>query len=249
MKSIKLLLLLALITTSISSFAADWSTTSVSYLRGNDFAELYGADPDRSELSFEHASGFSYGDQFLFVDVTDALKENDKDYEIYGEWSPRFSLGKIFKKYDDKRFIKDLLVAGTLEFGKSSVSSRAKLYGFALDFNVPYFAFLNYHIYLRDNIDVSGSTYQSTITHLLPIKISEKFQFEWGGYIDIVHGDESDVEAHWQTAQQLLVDAGAVIGKPGTIHAGIEYQYWNRKYGIKGGPVESNVKWMVKWIF
>lgn len=240
---------------SSTIFAANWSETSLSYLRGSNFAELFGSDNNRSELTFEHASGYNYGDNFFWLDVTDPQSsKNSDDTELYGEWSPRVSLGKIFNKYDDKRFLQDILFAATLEFGNSGSPTRSRLYGLGFDFKIPYFAFFQYNFYVRDNLDKTGTTLQSTIAYKMPINITPKLALVWSAYIDIVHGDEgkesdsSLSEAHWHTAQQLNLDLGNFWGKKDMIFTGFEFQHWSRKYGIKDAPVENNLKWMVKWI-
>ncbi len=266
MKFLKTGLVASLVVLSMAASAAQWSTTSLSYLNGNGFE--YG-DNNKDELSFEHASGFAYGDNFFFFDVTDAQAKDSNNYEIYGEWAPRLSLGKIFGYYNRDRILQDVLLAGAMEFGSARdlpvdanntihIATRTRLYGVGFDFKIPYFAFFNYNFYVRDNIDKEGTTFQSTITYLVPIKINDKFQFSWGAYIDYVHGEEGAkstfdlAESHWHTAQQVLMDVGALWGKPGVLQAGMEYQYWNRKYGLSigdDGAVENNAKWMVKWIF
>jgi len=242
---------------STTSFAANWSETSMSFARGSNFAEIFGSDNNRSELSFEHASGFNYGDNYFWLDVTDSQSgTTSNNTELYGEWSPRFSMGKAFSFYNKDRFVQDVLLSATLEFGRDSgVQTRSRLLGFGLDLKIPYFAFFQYNFYVRDNLDKTGRTFQSTFAYRLPINFSKKVKITYGAYIDFVHGEEgtdSDstlAEAYWHTGQQLLLDLGAFWAKENVIHVGLEYQYWNRKYGIKSGPVESNLKWLVKWVF
>lgn len=239
---------------SISANAATWSETTISYLRGSNFANSF-EDNNRSELSFEHASGFKYGDNFFWLDVSDSQSSSrSTDTELYGEWSPRFSAGKVLGFYNKDRLVQDVLLSGTLEFGRSAVVSRARLYGFGLDFNIPHFSFFQYNLYIRDNMDKTGTTFQSTFAYKVPFSISKKIKINYSAYVDIVHGEEgtdSDstiVEAYWHTGQVVTLDLGALWGVDNVIHTGFKYQYWNRKYGAKSGPVENNLKWMIKWV-
>lgn len=253
MQHIKLILIFIF---SFTSLAANWSETSVSFTRGSNFAELFGSDNNRSEISFEHASGFNYGDNYFWLDVTDSQSGTTAtNTELYGEWSPRFSLGKIFGFYNKDRLVQDVLIASTLEFGRDSgVQTRSRLYGIGFDLKLPYFAFFQYNFYIRDNLDKTGKTFQSTFAYKVPINISEKYIITYIAYIDFVHGEEGTdadntiAESYYHSGQQVVLDIGAIWGKKNVIHAGIEYQYWNRKYGIKSGPVENNLKWLVKWV-
>lgn len=250
MRFITLLLLIM----ASSSHAALWSYTSISFLRGNNFAL---GNPNKTEVTLEHASAHKYGDNFFWFDITDPQSSTGTNKtEIYGEWSPRFSLGKIFGFYDDNRFIKDILQSNTIEWGRTSHSAiNARLFGIGFDLNIPYFKFFQINFYLRDTLDKSGTSFQTTAAYLMPFSFGEKLKFSWGGYFDHVIGDEGSEanntlgQGHFQSGQQLLFDVGNIWNSSDVIYAGFEYQYWNRKYGIKGGPVENSLKYMVKWVF
>lgn len=245
--------LIFLFSTNLS--AANWSETSISYLRGSNSAQVFGSDNNRSELTIENASSFAYGDNFFWLDVTDPQSsKGSNDTELYGELSPRFSIGKIFNKHDSNRFVQDVLIASTLEFGNSGKPNRSKLIGLGFDLKIPYFTFFQYNFYIRDNLDKDNSTFQSTLAYQMPINISSKILLTWSAYIDIVHGDEgkssnsSLVTSHWHTGQQLNFDIGNLWGKSNFLLGGFEFQHWSRKYGIKNGVVENNLKWMFKWV-
>ncbi len=46
----------------------NWTSTKLEYLQGDDYA---GNDEDQSMLIFTTASGFDYGDVFIFADYAD----------------------------------------------------------------------------------------------------------------------------------------------------------------------------------
>lgn len=244
----------------MSASAANWSESSVTFLRGSNFSEVFGTDNNRSELTLDNASSLKYGDSFFWLDVTDFQSNSgSSDTELYGEWSPRLSFGKIFDMHNKERFVQDILIATTLEFGNSGKPTRSRLYGLGLDLKIPHFTFFQYNFYIRDNLDKTGTTFQSTLAYKIlwkPQFIMDNLIISYAAYIDIIHGDEgteSDstlAEAHWHTGQQLTVDLGALINSKyrNSFYTGFEYQYWNRKYGLKDGPVENNLKWMLRWV-
>lgn len=251
----KQLMTLVMLLSVHATLAANWSNTSISFLRGNNFKL---GTQSKTEVTLEHASAYNYGDNFFWFDITDPQNSSGENKtEIYGEWSPRFSLGKIFGFYDENRFIKDVLQSNTIEWGRNTYNTaiNARLFGIGFDLNIPYFKFFQINFYLRDTLNKSGTSFQTTAAYLLPFSFSEKFQLSWGGYFDHVIGDEGSEsdntlgQGHFQSGQQLLLDVGNIWNSANTIFMGFEYQYWNRKYGIKGGPVENNLKYMAKWVF
>lgn len=246
---------LSLIFISLPLFGSLRSETSISLLRGGNF-EL--GEKYKTELTVEQASTLKYGDSFFWLDITDSMpKSEDKSKitELYGEWAPRLSLGKLFSFYKKERIVQDFLISSALEFGNNGNSTRSKLYGLGIDLNISYFTYFNLNLYVRDNLRAEGQSTQLSISYSLQ-KALGSFNINYSSYIDIVRGEEGSVkdsdlvESHWHTAQQLLLDIGPLFNAKfsHSIYMGIEYQYWNRKFGIKGGPVENNLKWMLKWI-
>tara|TARA_Y100001968_G_scaffold272679_1_gene265009 strand:+ start:326 stop:619 length:294 start_codon:yes stop_codon:yes gene_type:complete len=69
-----------------------WQNNSLSYLYGKDFK--VDAGEIQQTVTFEHASGWSWGDMFLFVDNKwyNGLS-GEEGHTYYGEFSPRLSLG------------------------------------------------------------------------------------------------------------------------------------------------------------
>ena len=71
-----------------------WQNNSLPYLYGKNFK--VDAGEIQQTITFEHASGWTWGDMFLFVDNKwyNGLSGND-GHTYYGEFSPRLSFGKI----------------------------------------------------------------------------------------------------------------------------------------------------------
>jgi hypothetical protein len=232
----------------MASHAADWSDTEVQLLHGEKFHDN-GNDVDISKtiLTLQHASGYKYGRNFFFVDM---VKSDDKDNdaaEIYGEAYTTFSGSKIGGLDWSKNFLKDVGLTLGINYGTKNSefgpNPKVLLAGPTFDLNVPGFAFFNVDVLAyRDTGRFSGfgggrlcgkkeTTYQVTPSWNLPISIgSAKFSFE--GFVDFV-GHHGDCKKSVLAQPQFRWDVGNHFGKPGTIFLGIEYQYWNNKFGVK----------------
>lgn len=85
-----------------------WQDNSLSYLYGENFQRMnFNGEEQRTQttFTFEHASGWAWGDLFYFVDYIRAdnvqsrgsfnngtFRQHDKDSFYYMEFSPRISL-------------------------------------------------------------------------------------------------------------------------------------------------------------
>lgn len=217
-----------------AAFAGDilhWQDNSISFLAGKNFK----LDPDTQEtITLEHASGWSVGDLYGFVDGI--YLDGDKDYKgdrasYYGEIAPRLSAGKILDKDLSVLFIKDFLVAGCFEFGKNS--SENYLIGLGVDLAIPGFDFFQLNFYRRFKYaDSDPESYQITPAWKVTLPLA-KSAFICDGYIDWVFGKDTD-QLHFNP--QLKFDVGVFCGlKERSLLAGVEYDYWKNKYGVRDG--------------
>ena len=239
-----ILALSLLASVSMTSQAAEWSTTNVQALYGDGYKL---GDQSMAIMTLEHANGWKYGDNFFFVDVSNPTA---KGTSYYAEFSPRLSLGKIGGKDMSFGIVKDVLVAGTLEMGEDL---RASLIGVGLALNLPRFAFADFNLYYRkserDWLAVqTDSGAQVTIDWLLPFTLGgQKLAFE--GFADYAWGEKGGSAPkadNLVAGPRLLVDVGNWFGAPGTLQAGIEHQIWRNKYGVKGVD-EDVTQVMLKW--
>lgn len=215
--------------------AADWSVTELQFQYGNLKSPFAGGDSPTSIITLQHASGYSFGDVFFFVDfINDDDKDgfNDKDAyaELYAYFSSTKTLGFKFSGP-----IKDVgLVAGVNIDADAGYLSY--LPGAYLDWNVPGFAFLRtqFTAVIDDSDIAQKDGFQADVSWAYPFQIGgQRFSIE--GHAEYttnksnIYGPQKD----WFLAQpQLRWDVGyALTGKKDQFFVGTEYQYWANKLG------------------
>ncbi len=255
MKHIKPLILsaVAAVFTTTSASAEDWllwQDNSLSLLIGKHF-EL---DPDTQEtVTFEHASGWSFGDLFVFVDGI--YYDGDRDLGgsklvYYGEVAPRFSASKIFDKDLSHGIIKDISLATCWEFGENSDDNY--LIGPGVDLDLPGFDYLQLNLYRRfNNGQTDPEAFQLTTAWKLTHELGQSALI-FDGFIDWVFGEGTD---NLHICPQVKLDIGVFFGlESRSLFAGIEYDYWKNKYSVRNGDfgLDSNqntFSWLLKYHF
>lgn len=251
--------------------AANWSTTEVQFLHGNLDKAFQGGDSSAETnsttiLTFQHASGWKYGDNFFFFDHlnygrTDAEKAAGapSDDEIYGEWYSNFSLGSITGGDFSIGPIKDVGIIAGFNFAQE-VDTLYYLPGVRLSLNLPGFAFANLDttLYIQNGSDKMGNrednAYMIDFNWAYPFKIGNT---SWSieGHMEYISGADKEVSGvdsgkreSWILAQpQLRFDVGEAVGNtPGQLFLGFEYQYWKNKLGDKRTD-ESVPQLLVVW--
>lgn len=217
-----------------TAFAGDlllWQNNSISLLAGSN----YNVDPSTQQtVTFEHASGWSKGDLFTFIDVINYNGDRDitdSESAYYGEFSARFSAGKILEKDLSVGFVKDFKVATCWEFGDNN--DHNYLVGAGVDLDIPGFDFFKLNAYRRfDGGSSSTEAYQFTPVWKISFPAG-KTEIVCDGFIDWVVGGGTD---NLHICPQVKFDAGVFFGmKQHSLYAGVEYDYWKNKYGIKNG--------------
>ncbi|NVK44195.1 MAG: DUF5020 family protein [Oceanospirillaceae bacterium] len=215
-----------------------WSDFSLSYLHGTEY-EVIAPNGKMDTVTFEHASGHSWGDTFLFVD---RLMPDNADSETYGEFSPRLSLSSLSGHSLSLGPLKDVLLSGTWEFGESFDNY---LYGLGFALNVPGFQYFNLNLY-RANNDLWDNDDQLTLTWGFPFSLGTA-DFLIDGFLDWSSASNSNA-SEMNFTPQLKWNAGKHLGFQKPLYAGIEYSYWNNKFGIQD-KVERNASLLLKWHF
>ena len=217
------------------ALAADllqWQDNSLTYLNGIDFK----VDPPKQQtVTFEHASGWSFGDLFIFVDGikynTEATNGAGDGHTFYGEISPRLSLGKISGADLSFGPVKDVLLAATYEFGEDDVDSY--LLGPAVDLNIPGFDYFQLNTYLRttDGRRDGDNVWQITPAWSYTIPVGDS-DLVIDGFMDWVVDNDDSYHANLHFNPQIKYDLAKAMGWGKRFYVGVEYDYWSDKYGI-----------------
>lgn len=213
-----------------------WSSFSLTYLNGSDYEV---GDDDRQVITVEHASGHSWGDNFFFLD---RLKSSNGYTENYMELSPRLSLGNLTGLDLSFGPVKDLLLAGTWESGEGFDNY---LGGVGVSLDVPGFRYFNANLYQVNN-ENKDDDQQLTLTWGLPFELGSA-EFLYDGFLDWSTA-ESDHASEMNFTSQLKWNAGKLFGTKAPVYVGVEYAYWNNKFGIEGVD-ERNPSLLLKWHF
>ncbi|MFW3897274.1 outer membrane protein OmpK [Pseudomonas bharatica] len=233
-----------------------WQDNSLTYLNGIDFK----VDPPKQQtVTFEHASGWSFGDLFFFVDGikynTEATNGAGDGHSFYGEFSPRLSFGKI--SGTDLSFgpIKDVLLSATYEFGEDDVDTY--LIGPAVDLNIPGFDYFQLNTYLRtpDGKRDGKGVWQITPVWSYTVPVGNS-NVVIDGFIDWVVDNDKSYHANFHFNPQIKYDLAKAMGWGEKFYVGVEYDYWSDKYGIShdsylgqevlGGTNQSAISLLVK---
>jgi nucleoside-specific outer membrane channel protein Tsx len=236
------------------SASATWSATNIQYLYGDSHRRiefdpedgLYGVKESRSVITIEHVNEWKYGDNFLFIDITNPDRgDAQTPTSLYGEISPRLSFAKMTGKKLSRGLFKDVLLTTTLEVGEGL---RNYLYGVAVDLNIPNVPVFQINYYIRDEATAGTDTgSQVTLVWLYPFDVGPvSMAFE--GFADYAFGLGPAASNNLIAAPRLMADVGKAFGAPGMFQAGIEYQMWRNKFGISGID-EDVAQFMVKWIW
>ncbi|WP_434456771.1 hypothetical protein JQR85_15295 [Stutzerimonas urumqiensis] len=206
-----------------------WTDNSLTYLYGQDFT----ISPEiQQTVTFEHANGWKYGDTFLFIDSIHYNGETDDDSSFYGEFSPRFSFGRLLGQDLSFGPVKDVLLATTYEFGEGDVESYLIGPGFSLA--IPGFDFFNLNFYRREaDGDRDGDgVWQVTPNWAITIPVGNS-DIRIDGFMDWVVDNDEGYHSNLHFNPQIKYDLGKALNwGEKQLYVGIEYDYWKDKYGI-----------------
>lgn len=189
-------------------------------------------DGKKSTVTVEHFRTWSYGDLYMFVDFTEGTKFDGGNNQVYGELSPRLSVGKMAKQDLSTWIFTDFYAAAQLNRGEDY---NAWLIGAGTDLAVPGFDFLNANLYHK-NQNINSDTWQFSTAY----RTNELMGWHLNGFVDI-----TDYEVNMQ--HQLLYDLGRHF-MPGDekLYAGTEWLY----YRDSDADVDTSVfQAMVKYRF
>ncbi|WP_261841886.1 outer membrane protein OmpK [Aliamphritea ceti] len=217
----------ALVSSSVSAEQI-WSDFNIAYLDGSDH-EL--GDGNRQVITFEHASGHDWGDTFFFMDRS--MSDNGTN-ETYFELQPRLSLSYLTGSDLSFGPVKDVYLASQWE-SKSDSNGGFDNYmaGVGVSLDVPGFQFFKANLYQVSN-DTKKSDMQLTLGWGAPFEIGNA-EFLYDGFIDLTSSeDEANHATEMNFTSQLKWNVGKAMGTKKPVYVGVEYAYWNNKFGVEG---------------
>ena len=219
--------------------AFEWTDNEVHLLYGTGFREPSAAkDLSREILTFQHINGYKYGRNYLFIDTIFTQAGDPDSTKLYGEGYTYLSISKLTGLKIPDGVIKDFNLAAGVNTGSESGGSKplVYLYGISIDLSLPKFAFFSIDILANDAREPEsgkGVSWQITPVWAMPFKIGDtKFIFE--GFFDFITSKEERTKQTILAQPQIRWDAGHHFDlKDNKLFVGIEYQYWENKYGIE----------------
>jgi hypothetical protein len=235
-----------------SAFAQEWSTNELQFQYGSLAVPLFATDGETGIyqntpiLTFQHASGWSFGDVFFFIDAFDATSNEQypfADADAYGEYYVNFSSSKLLGVDYGGGPLRDVGLILGLNAGLDPKVGKY-LPGVRLSWDVPGFAFLNtaFMAYIDASAGVSGGgapaetdSYLIDVNWAYPLefgkqRFSIEGHFEYAGERKNEFGEEV---SWWFLAQpQLRWDIGnALFERPDKLFVGTELQWFVNKFG------------------
>ncbi len=197
-------------------------------------------------LTFQHASSWSLGDSFFFIDLLDdSVADGFNDIEFYGEWYPTLSVGRLADQTIGGGPLRDIAFIGGINVdGDANVFKW--LPGARFSWDVPGFVFFNTDV--TAFIDASkgtnnGGAPRTDDSFMVDVSWGAAFDlgsqsFWFTGHMEYIGGTTNefgDPQDGWILAQpQLGWDIGKTLtGSANQLFLGVEYQYWRNKLGTK----------------
>jgi nucleoside-specific outer membrane channel protein Tsx len=220
-----------------------FSSWNAQLLYGTDFQEPGNPnDVSKAILTFENSSGWEWGSSFFFVDIIRSDKHDNHASEVYGEWFPSVSLSALTGTDLSVGLLRNISLTMGINAGTKNTGADPLVYlpGLTFDLNLPGFAFFSIGTYAyfddgrfagQDN-GCHDQTYQITPAWSLPFALG-KAKLSFDGFVDFI-GDHDQCASQILSQLQLKIEVASFGSKPDTLHVGIEWQYWDNKYGIDG---------------
>ena len=224
--------------------AGSFSAWNMQVLYGTDFEEPFNPNQvGKLTLSIENSAAWSWGSSYFFVDTLYSTQNDNGAWDLYGEWYPSASFGKMSGKDLSAGIFKDISLTMGLNAGRKSTGASPLVFlpGTTIDFKLPGFAFFSLGLYAYidegkfdgESNGCNNTGFQATSSWLVPFHLG-KTDWQFGGFGEYITAHGACVE-QFVSQTQLLVDLGKAFGRsPEKFYAGIEYVYWNNKFGNKG---------------
>lgn len=245
---------------SAQAFASDWSDTAISVRTGSRFQEPFNPTAIHKNIfALTHASGYQYGSNFFNVDFLQSdkndpasLTQSSGAQEAYVVYRHTLDLGKLTSTDLHSESLRGFGITAGFDWNtKNDVGynsrKRMLVIGPTLMWNVP--GFLNTSLLLLDESNAPSGAFPpiSLVRERYRYKTHPMLNMSWGinltdqisfeGYANfIATKGKSEVGqttgAETNIDMQIMWDLSELFGsKKKSVKLGIEYQYWNNKFG------------------
>jgi len=234
-----------LLVPAAASAEGEFSTTNVQALQGWAFDDnLLGYDtPSRNmaTITLNHFSTWSHGDNFAFADFYRGNFRDGSQATVYAEWHPRLFLDRVFG-LGEGGVVRHWGLAGEVNQARGFYAYMA---GAGLDLAIPGFAVAGLNLYYRyDNFN--HHTWQLSPFWTIPFSLGP-LQLVFTGFLDLFQDQDGKLDL--MTQPELLLDLLALAGgKPGRLHAGVEWYLHSYRNFVDGkNKVVSAPQAMLQW--
>lgn len=266
----------AIVTSAMMSEAPHAETWGYTEIQLQAFGELElagtGGTADATIITFQHAGGWEYGDNFFFIDHSRYSVNSNTNFPVedssgfYGEWYSNFSLGAITGNNLSFGLVKDIGIVAGINFAPE-VDSMWILPGVRFSLDLPGFTFAQVNV--TGYIHQGGGSANSPVFIIVDEASSFMIDFSWAypfnlgstswsieGHLEYIDGRQqtnsfgsTELESWILFQPQVRLDLGDALGnKAGRLFVGIEYQYWHNKLGEKGTD-DNTVQFLAVWRF
>lgn len=219
------------------------------------------SEPDISKniINFTHVDGYKYGGNLISIDL---LKSDHNDpasggstegaHDVYAVFRTDLSFSKISGTKLDMGFIRDFALTAGFDYSNKDTDFAARTWrpkiGPKVEFNVP--GFWNVAVVWQhetnhcgtcdpafgQKVDVNFGNYWGVET-AWGIGIGDT-GLSWKGVLTYYgkkgdNGDGSPTAPETFLRTSLMYDVGALMGKKGTVFAGLGWEFWNNQFGNK----------------
>ena len=230
----------------LSAGAQGFSRTEVQYQGGSAWVEGDLSPPGfQHVLTFQHASAWSHGANFFFVDLA-CCDDPVSNRDAYLEWYSNLSLGALSGNEIAFGPVKDVMLTGGLNWGAQARLAKFTP-GIRFSLELPGFAFanldFNYLVDFSGGLASGGAPKTDGIWNVdfnwaRPLQIGEgSFSIEGHGEWQSPTGTETGEDRPYQVLlqPQIRYDIGkAMWGADNRLLMGTELQVWINKFGVDG---------------
>ncbi|MBF8222024.1 hypothetical protein [Halomonas sp. 328] len=252
---------LALVLSATTATAATWSDTSIGYRFGTEFTEpANDEDIQKHIISFTHASGYAYGQNFFNLDLLQSDRNDPANNsetgatEAYLAYRHQLHYGGVFGEALSFGPVRDVALTAGFDLNTKNTAfaprKRQFVVGPTLKFDLPR-GFLDVSLFYSREWNNCGFCDPSRVVFdpYAQLNVAWGVPFDAGpvpmkfqGFFNLNTSKGEDGFGNDTTSERLLrtslmVDVGQLAwGESNNLWAGVGYEHWRNKFGNADGP-------------